>query len=75
MYHTIEFFETRSLGLESSPKNPLERMTIQKGMRLRAQIRPHIRDTKNGPVEMADLFFEDGTAARAVRYALFSFVD
>ena len=75
MYHTIEFAETRSLGLESTAKNPMERRTFQKGMRLRAQVRAHVKDTKNGPVEMADLFFEDGTAARAVRYAMFSFID
>jgi hypothetical protein len=32
-------------------------------------------ETKRGPVEMADLSFEDGTAARRVPYRYFSFVD
>jgi hypothetical protein len=75
MYHTIQFAETRSLGLETSSKNPLERRTFQKGVRLKAQVRPRVKETRNGPIEMADLFFEDGTAARAVRYAMFSFID
>jgi len=32
-------------------------------------------ETKSGPVETADLFFEDGSTIRAVRFAWFRFVD
>ena len=40
-----------------------------------AQIRPYVVETKQGPVEVADLFLEDGSVARAVRMATFSFID
>jgi hypothetical protein len=30
---------------------------------------------KNGPVEVADLFFQDGSTIRGVSFACFSFVD
>ena len=75
MYHTIEFDESLTLDLEISRKDPLERVSFLKGSRLRAQLRPHVLDTEEGPVEVADLFFEDGTATRRVRFACFTFID
>jgi hypothetical protein len=75
MYHRIEFAAAFTLDLEISPKQPLERLRIQKGTRLRAQVKPHVAETEAGPVEVADLFFEDGTVTRRVPFAWFSFVE
>jgi len=75
MYHTIEFDEPLMLDLEVSPKQPLEKVTVKKGTRLRAQLKPYVMQTENGPVEVADLFFDDGTATRCIRFSSFSFVD
>ena len=75
MYHTIEFDEPLTLDLETSPRHPLERVSIRKGARLRAEIKPYVVETEDGPAEVADLFFEDGTATRGVRFASFSFVE
>jgi hypothetical protein len=75
MYHTIIFDQTLTLEMETTQKEPLERRSVKKGTQVRAQLKPHVLDTKKGPVEVADLYFEDGTASRRVRYAFFSFVD
>lgn len=75
MYHTLKFDEALTLDVEISRKQPLEQVSVRKGARVRAQVRPHILETEGGPVEVADLFFEDGTASRGVRFASFRFVD
>jgi len=75
MYHTIEFAGEFLVDLEISPKHWLERMLIQRGTRLQAQIKPYVVDTEDGPVEVADLFFADGTTTRTVPFKCFSFVD
>ena len=75
MYHVIEFTEALTLDLEISAKHPLERVAVERGARQRAPIRPYVVETDDGPAEVADLFFQDGTTARGVRFASFSFVD
>jgi hypothetical protein len=75
MYHTVEFGVPCLLDLERSRKHHLERIQIRKGDRVRAQIKPYVVESAEGPVEVADLFLEDGTATRGVRFACFSFVD
>jgi hypothetical protein len=75
MYHTIEFRLRGLAELETPGRLHLEQLVIGQGTRLSAQIKPYIVETKRGPVEVADLFLEDGSVARAVRYATFSFVD
>ena len=75
MYHTIEFGEDLIVGLEISARRWLERMRIRRGTRLRAQIKPYVVETGEGPVEVAELFFEEGTTTRMVPFGLFSFVD
>lgn len=75
MYHNLVFFKDLTVDLEISPKQPLERVLIQKGTRLRAQIKPHVLETDSGPVEVADLFFEDGSATRTVPFEFFAFED
>jgi hypothetical protein len=74
MYHRIEFLVDVQVDLTRSPRHPLERLSIRKGSRLRAQVRPYVVEGGDGPVEVADLFFLDGTAALQVRFACFTFV-
>ncbi len=75
MYHAIRFTAEVDAHLEISPKKPPERIHIFNGTRLRAQVRPHVVETPDGPAEVADLFLEDGTATRLVPFACFSFLD
>jgi len=75
MYHIIEFDEPLTLDLEISSKQPLEQVSVRKGTRLQAQIKPYVVETEEGPVEVADLFFDDGTTTRRVRFSSFSFAD
>jgi hypothetical protein len=73
MYHTIEFAADLWVDLELSPKQPLERVLLRRGTKVRAQIRPHVLETLTGPTEAADLFFEDGTTARDIPFRRFVF--
>jgi len=73
MYHTIEFVAEVNADIEISPKLPLERLRIEKGARRRVQIKPYVLEAGKGPVEVADLFFEDGTAIRQVPFEFFRF--
>ena len=75
MYYTIEFVQQVLVDLETSPKHWLEQMLIRRGTRLRAQIKPYVVEAENGLVEVADLFFADGTTTRRVPFELFSFVE
>jgi len=75
MYHTIEFTVQFMADVEICPKARLERVLIDRGTRLQAQIKPYVVETEDGPVEVADLFFEDGTITRTVLFESFSFVD
>ncbi len=75
MYHLIEFSRELTVDLERSPRQPLERLLIQKGTRLRAEVKPSVVETPAGRIEVADLFFADGTATRQVPFASFFFVD
>ena len=75
MYHTVEFAAEFMVDLEVSRKQPLERVLIRRGTRVRAQLRPYVIESENGPVEVADLFFEDGTSTRGVRFEWFTFVE
>jgi hypothetical protein len=75
MYHTIEFSAEFTVDLEISPKHRLERMLIRRGTRLQAQVKPYVMETEDGPIEVADLFFADGTSACTVPFEWFSFLD
>jgi hypothetical protein len=75
MYHTIEFAADLWVDLETSPRHRLARLLLRRGTRLPAQVRPYVVEAAEGPVETADLFFADGTAARGVPFACFCFVD
>jgi hypothetical protein len=75
MFHDIQFAVELMVDLEISPSRWLERILIRPGTRLQAQLKPYVVETEDGPVEVADLFFEDGTTTRMVPFALFSLVD
>jgi hypothetical protein len=75
MCHLIEFCSAFTTDLEVSPKQRLERLRIQKGTRAYVGLRPYVVETTGGPVEVADLYFEDGTVTRRVRFEQFRFVE
>jgi hypothetical protein len=75
MYHLIEFTRAFTADLEVSPKQRLEQLRIQKGTRVYVGLRPYIVETATGPVEVADLYFEDGTVTRQVRFDQFRFME
>jgi hypothetical protein len=75
VYHMIQFATEFVADLEVSPKHLLERAVLKPGTRLPAQVKPYVVETAEGPVEVADLFFEDGTATRRVPFAYFAFVE
>jgi hypothetical protein len=73
MYHAIEFLDDFLADLEVSPQQLLERVLIRKGSVRRVQIKPYVVETDDGPVEVADLYFEDDTTTRAVPFAILVF--
>jgi hypothetical protein len=74
MYHEIEFGLELEVDLEISRSKPLERLLIHKGSRIRAQVKPYVLEGTDGPIEVADLFFENGSATRRVPFAWFNFL-
>jgi hypothetical protein len=75
MTHQIEF---RWLVLAEIDRPEFvypQRVVIKVGTRLMAKIRPYVAESPEGPTEVADLTLEDGSIARAVRYAAFQFLD
>jgi hypothetical protein len=74
-YHTIEFRLKAVAAVESAGNGRMEQVVIAPGTRLRAQVNPYVVESDLGPVEAADLSFGDGSIARGVRFASFSFVD
>jgi hypothetical protein len=75
MYHSILFTGDLLVDVEVSPRRPLEHLLIRAGTRLRSQVKPYVVETDSGPVEVADLFFEDGTTTRRVPFACFLFAE
>jgi hypothetical protein len=74
VYHGIEFVRPWWADVGRSPAQPLERVLLPRGTRRRARVRPRVVEGAGGPVEVADLFFEDGAAARGVPFCCFDFV-
>jgi hypothetical protein len=75
MNHRIEFNTTITVDLEVSPAQRLERLRVRAGERVTAALHPYIVEMGGEPVEVADLYLEDGTTARRVPFAWFRFVD
>ena len=74
MYHLIEFNTDLWVDVERSPRHRLERVRLRGGTCVLARLRPQVVETPEGPVEAADLYFADGSAACAVPFAAFRFV-
>jgi hypothetical protein len=75
VYHTVEFTKELVVVLQTSLKEPLSQTPLRKGTRRRARVRPYVAETEDGLVEMADLHFEDGTAAAEIPFACFRFAE
>jgi hypothetical protein len=75
MFHTIEFFTDLVADLEVAQSKPLERVLIRKGSQVQVQLKPYVVETVFGPVEVADLYFADGTCTRSVPFACLTFVE
>lgn len=75
MYHTIQFTGEHVFDLEISPRHRLEQTLVHPGTRLHVEIKPYVVETEQGPIEVADLFLDDGTVTRRVPFECFSFVE
>jgi len=75
MYHTIQFTNGLVVQFERSRARPSGQGLIPRGVWVRTRLKPYVVETADGPVEVADLYFEDGTSEHGVRFACFSFVN
>ena len=75
LYHTIEFNVTGMIDVEVSRKQPMERLCVEQGTRLRVELRPYVIEATDGPAEVADLYLENGSVTRAVPFAFFAFAE
>jgi hypothetical protein len=75
MTHRVEFRWLVLAEVERPEYAYPQRVIIKEGTRLTAHIRPYVVESPEGPVEVADLYLEDGGIARAVRFAAFRFLD
>ncbi len=75
MYHTIEVCHGFITDVEISPRHRLERLRLRKGTLVTVSLRPYVVEGDDGPVEVADLYFEDGSVARGVRFEQFRFAE
>ena len=75
MFHTIEFNVTGMIDIEVGRKQPLERLCVERGTRLRVEVRPYVIEAADGPSEVADLYLDNGSVTRAVPFAFFAFAD
>jgi hypothetical protein len=75
MYHNITLADDLLIHFAYAPSGRRGRLLIPRGIPRRAHVRPYVVDTEDGPVEVADLFFEDGPATHMLRCECFAFVD
>jgi len=75
MLHAIEFRWLVIAEVDRPDYVFLERVIIKEGTRLQAEIKPYVAESDDGPIEVADLHMQDGSVARAVRFAAFRFLD
>jgi len=75
MLHAIEFRWVVLAEVDRPDYAYLERVVIKEGTRLHAEIKPYVAESDDGPIEVADLHMQDGSIARAVRFAAFRFLD
>jgi len=74
MYHTLRFRARYISDLQRSGKTRLERVQLEVGFVIHARMRPWIKKTSRGPIEVADLECDDG-ALLGVPFAAFCFVE
>jgi hypothetical protein len=75
VYHPIEFTTGCIIRVQPPGRDVLAPVFILPGTRVRAEIWPAVVETAGGPVEVAELTFEDGCRAPLLPYACFAFVD
>jgi hypothetical protein len=75
MFHLIEFTDHIYLDLEQSRQHRVEKLLLRPGSRLCVQMRPYVLESPVGPIEVADLFLDDGSTASAVPFASFRMVE
>ena len=75
MFHTIEFAVEVKIGVEAKRNRPLEPTVVERGARVRADVRPYVIEAEGGLYEVADLVFENGMIARQIPFAYFAFAD
>jgi hypothetical protein len=75
MVHAIEFRWVVLADVDQAEFAYPQRVVIKEGTRLQARIKPYVAESPDGPVEVADLHFGDGSVARTVRFAAFRFLD
>jgi hypothetical protein len=71
----IEFVSDWRADLERRSSQRMEQGLFSRGTRCCAEVRPRITEQDSGPMETADLYFDDGTIARRVPFAAFAFAD
>ena len=75
MFHQLEFRRMTLADVEQPAYAFMQRLVIKEGERLAARLLPHVEESAEGPVEVADLCLEDGCILKAVHYAAFRFLD
>jgi hypothetical protein len=75
MVHAIEFRWVVLAQVDRPEYSDQQQVVIKKGTRLHTHIKPYVVESHDGPLEVADLYLDDGSVARAVRFAAFQFLD
>jgi hypothetical protein len=74
MFYTIRF-RVRFLTDFQRPGEPrLQQVQLEVGQEIQARVRPWVKKTTRGPIEMADLDCDDGVLL-GVPFAAFRFAD
>jgi hypothetical protein len=75
MFQQIEFCWAVIADIERPEDALIQRLVIREGDCLLVRCKPHVAESANGIVEVANLCLEDGTVVKEVRYAAFRFLD
>lgn len=75
MYHEIQFRTKVVVDVRVPGRSRLERLVVQDGTTIRAEIQPFVEESADGPVESANLYLEDGTTLLGIPMAWFQFPD
>ena len=75
MIHPIEFRWLVLAEIDGPEYGLMQSVVINEGTRLSAKIKPYVAESPDGPIEVADLYLDDNSVVRAVRFAAFQFLD